>query len=252
MNHRGRQVHLQYGVIRLERGGADPALGEKVLAGHGDLVLGDPGNPPGRKLKPVTLRERVGQAAPFLKHERVAGPVDREDGDLARLEHVVQHVGEVAEHVPSPAVLVDLTGEVGHVDQEARKSLGVGTQTVGVAHDLLLLTLGLAQLLVELHHLLGLSAEPLKPDGVSLALTFHGDDPWPDRLLPIQAYNGAVWRGVRSNRFCLQSRFDPKSGRRLKSFLFDVTTDPKETTDVAAVSPYLTLILVSWYFIKKF
>ena len=86
--------------------------------------------------------------------------------------------------------------------------------------------------------LLGLSSEPLAANGVSLASTFHEPDPWPERMIPIQAYTGLRWRGVRSADFCLQSELDPRNGMR-RTLLYDLRSDPNESTDVSADYPHV-------------
>ena len=61
--------------------------------------------------------------------------------------------------------------------------------------------------------LLGLPADSLTANGVSLTPTFDQDDPWPDRMIPIQSYFGQRWRGVRSRDYSLQSEFDAPDGK---------------------------------------
>ena len=85
--------------------------------------------------------------------------------------------------------------------------------------------------------LLGVDATPLVANGLSLASTFTDPDPWPERMVPLQAYEATRWRGVRSADYCLQSLIDPESGRRVRSFLYDLTEDPRETRDVSGRLP---------------
>jgi arylsulfatase A-like enzyme len=85
--------------------------------------------------------------------------------------------------------------------------------------------------------LLGIPAEPLLANGMSLRSTFHEADPWPERMVPLQAYMGTRWRGVRSARWSLQSEFDPADGQRLRTMLYDMINDPRETSDVSAAQP---------------
>jgi hypothetical protein len=56
-------------------------------------------------------------------------------------------------------------------------------------------------------------------------------------MVPLQAYEATRWRGVRSADYCLQSLIDPESGRRVRSFLYDLTEDPRETRDVSGRLP---------------
>jgi arylsulfatase A-like enzyme len=98
--------------------------------------------------------------------------------------------------------------------------------------------------------ILGISEEPLEADGRSLVPTFGDPDPWPERLIPIQAYRGDIWRGVRSAGYSLQTGFK-KDGTHLFSLLYDLRADPKESTDVADQHPDLMRLLVgfekSWF-----
>jgi arylsulfatase A-like enzyme len=82
--------------------------------------------------------------------------------------------------------------------------------------------------------LLGLSAGSLGTDGRSLRATFETNDPWPERIIPINVGRGKRWRGVRSRDFSLQTELDLRSGREKRSALYDLRSDPEETTDVAA------------------
>lgn len=84
--------------------------------------------------------------------------------------------------------------------------------------------------------LLGLSPAPLQADGRSLRPTFETADPWPDRLIPINVGRGRKWRGVRSRDYVLQTELDLRSGRQKSSSLYDLRSDPGETTDVAAAN----------------
>ncbi len=56
-------------------------------------------------------------------------------------------------------------------------------------------------------------------------------------MIPIQVYEGLRWRGVRSADYCMQSQFDPTDGRRLRTLLYDLRTDPLEQIDVSASLP---------------
>ena len=53
-------------------------------------------------------------------------------------------------------------------------------------------------------------------------------------MIPIQAYNGIRWRGVRSACYCLQSEFDPTDGSHLRTLLYDIEADPLQSIDVSA------------------
>ena len=74
-------------------------------------------------------------------------------------------------------------------------------------------------------------------NGLSLTNTFDEPDPWPGRMIPLQTYGGTRWRGVRSADYCLQSRFDPQTGNRLGSQLYDLDRDPRESQDVSDLLP---------------
>jgi hypothetical protein len=56
-------------------------------------------------------------------------------------------------------------------------------------------------------------------------------------MIPLQTYGGTRWRGVRSADYCLQSLYDPETGNRLTSMLYDLDTDPRESNDVAGLLP---------------
>jgi arylsulfatase A-like enzyme len=108
-----------------------------------------------------------------------------------------------------------------------------GVVPAGVS-DALVANIDLAPTILEL---LGIDAEPLVANGLSLAPTFERQDPWPDRMIPLQTYEGTRWRGLRSADYCLQSLFDPETGAWLGSRLYDLAHDPGETTDVSELVP---------------
>lgn len=85
--------------------------------------------------------------------------------------------------------------------------------------------------------LLGIPADGLVANGQSLRSTFEDPTPWPERMVPLQAYQGTKWRGVRSGTHCLQSEYDAADGQRLRSMLYDLRDDPTETTDVSDTQP---------------
>ncbi|MHC4080382.1 MAG: sulfatase [Planctomycetota bacterium] len=104
-----------------------------------------------------------------------------------------------------------------------------GVVPVGVS-DTLVANIDLAPTIL---HLLGIDAGALEANGLPLSATYEESDPWPDRMIPLQAYGGDRWRGVRSADFCLQSLFDPQTGRYLGSQLYDLDHDPNETVDAS-------------------
>jgi arylsulfatase A-like enzyme len=104
-----------------------------------------------------------------------------------------------------------------------------GVVPVGVS-DAVVANIDIAPTILDL---LGIEAEALGANGLSLTSTFERPDPWPERMIPLQTYAGTRWRGVRSADYCLQSLFDPKTGRHLGSRLYDVARDPGETVDVS-------------------
>jgi arylsulfatase A-like enzyme len=108
-----------------------------------------------------------------------------------------------------------------------------GVVPVGVS-DALVANIDLAPTIL---HLLGLDAGALEANGLPLTATFEESNPWPDRMIPLQAYGGNQWRGVRSADFCLQSLYDPQTGRHVGSQLYDLDLDPKETADASARLP---------------
>jgi arylsulfatase A-like enzyme len=108
-----------------------------------------------------------------------------------------------------------------------------GVVPVGVS-DTLVANIDLAPTILEL---VGIDASALSANGLSLTATFREPNAWPGRMIPIQAYGGALWRGVRSADYCLQSLFDPETGRRLQSTLYDVGRDPQESVDVSGLLP---------------
>ena len=85
--------------------------------------------------------------------------------------------------------------------------------------------------------LLGIQVQELNGNGRSLVPTFTKADPWPNRMIPIQTYRGQTRRGVRSSRFCLQSRYATVTGAHVRSLFFDLERDPGETVDVSAEHP---------------
>jgi arylsulfatase A-like enzyme len=108
-----------------------------------------------------------------------------------------------------------------------------GVVPVGVS-DALVANVDLAPTILEL---LGIDATPLVANGLSLTPTFTDPDPWPERMVPLQAYEATRWRGVRSADYCLQSLIDPNSGARVRSFLYDLDEDPRERADVSEQLP---------------
>ncbi len=101
-------------------------------------------------------------------------------------------------------------------------------------NDSLVANIDLAPTILEL---LKISPIALGTNGFSLAPTFRHANPWPGRMIPIQAYNGIRWRGVRSARYCLQSEFDPSDGSHLRTMFYDIKADPLESIDVSATVP---------------
>jgi arylsulfatase A-like enzyme len=110
-----------------------------------------------------------------------------------------------------------------------------GVVPAGVS-DALVANIDLAPTILEL---LDIEPDALVANGLSLTETFDEPDPWPGRMIPLQAYGGARWRGVRSADYCLQSRFDPKTGSRLGSQLYDLDRDPRESEDVSDLLPHV-------------
>jgi arylsulfatase A-like enzyme len=108
-----------------------------------------------------------------------------------------------------------------------------GVVPVGVS-DALVANIDLAPTILEL---LGIDATPLVANGLSLTATFDDPDPWPQRMVPLQAYEATRWRGVRSADYCLQSLMDPASGQVARSFLYDLAEDPREQVDVSGRRP---------------
>jgi arylsulfatase A-like enzyme len=108
-----------------------------------------------------------------------------------------------------------------------------GVVPIGTS-DALVANTDLAPTILEL---LGIPSAALVANGVSLSPTFNRPDPWRDRMIPLQVYEGVRWRGVRSADYCLQSQFNPTDGRRLRTLLYDLRTDPLEQTDVSAGLP---------------
>jgi arylsulfatase A-like enzyme len=106
-----------------------------------------------------------------------------------------------------------------------------GVVPVGVS-DALGANIDLAPTILEL---LDIDADLLVANGLSLTDTFDEPDPWPGRMIPLQTYGGTRWRGVRSADYCLQSLFDPETGTRLGSRLYDLDRDPKESQDVSGL-----------------
>ena len=108
-----------------------------------------------------------------------------------------------------------------------------GVVPIGTS-DALVANIDLAPTILET---LGIASAALGGNGFSLRPTYTHRDPWPDRMLPLQAYNGIRWRGVRSAKYCLQSEYDPAGGEHLRTLLYDLANDPLETVDVSASVP---------------
>ncbi|MHC4765596.1 MAG: sulfatase [Planctomycetota bacterium] len=180
-------------------------------------------------------------------------------GRLDAREYIARHLGEVTltdawlgrlfarlEELPGRTLLV-ITADHGESLGDAGYWFGHGSNIrhpcvnvplviacegvvpVGVS-DALVANIDLASTILEL---LGIDAEALVANGLPLTATFAQPDPWPDRMVPLQTYGGTRWRGVRSADYCLQSLFDPQTGRHLGSQLYDVVHDPGETVDVS-------------------
>ena len=108
-----------------------------------------------------------------------------------------------------------------------------GVVPIGTS-DALVANIDLAPTILET---LGIASAALGGNGFSLSPTFRHRDPWPDRMLPIQAYTGIRWRGVRSAKYCLQSEYNPADGEHLRTLLYDLGNDPLETVDVSESLP---------------
>lgn len=127
-----------------------------------------------------------------------------------------------------------------------------GVVPIGVS-DALVANIDLAPTILDI---VGLSSAPLKANGLSLVSTFSEKDPWPDRAIPIQVYDGGRWRGVRAGHFCLQSQFYAYSGERSRALLYDLRNDPREAIDVSIGFPEVlrTLLQVEdeWFGQQRF
>ncbi len=80
--------------------------------------------------------------------------------------------------------------------------------------------------------LLKIDASALHTDGRSLAPTFAEEDPWPERLIPIQTdfpWEFPIRRGIRSKYFSFQAEFDRRSKALTSAALFDLREDPLES-----------------------
>ena len=90
--------------------------------------------------------------------------------------------------------------------------------------------------------LLKIDATALDADGRSLAPTFAEQDPWPERLIPIQTdfpWEFPVRRGVRSKYYSFQAEFKHQSNELISAALFDRREDPLEAQNLYDVKPDL-------------
>jgi arylsulfatase A-like enzyme len=198
------------------------------------------------RLQPEAIHPQAYVGSRLDSHEYVA----RHLGEVTQLDHWLGKLFAKLDGLPGRTLLVvtadhgESLGDAGiwfsHGRNIRHPCVNVpliiacdGVVPAGVT-DTLTANVDLAPTILDL---LGLPAGALDADGRTLAPAFTDADPWPDRMIPIQRSIGAKWRGVRSARFCLQSRFDQQTHERVEATLYDRVADPTETTDVAARHP---------------
>jgi arylsulfatase A-like enzyme len=199
-----------------------------------------------RKLNAAMIHYQAYVTSRLDSHEYVA----RHIGEVTMVDHALGRLLERLDELPGRTLLIitsdhgESLGDVGvwfeHGANLRYPCTNVplimacdGVVPVGVS-DALTANIDLAPTILDL---LGIPIRELNGNGRSLAPTFHEADPWPQRRIPIQTNRGRTWRGMRTGRFCLQSQFEPTTGKHVRSFLYDRETDPRETTDVSGRYP---------------
>jgi arylsulfatase len=185
-------------------------------------------------------------------HARVAGRVDSHEyvarhlGEVTMLDHELGRLLRKLESLPGRTLLVitaDHGESLGDDGQWFTHGLNIRAPCLHVpliiacdgivpvdVSGALAANVDLAPTILDL---VGISSERLDADGRSLVPTFREREPWPDRMIPIQTLTGWTWRGIRSGRFSFQSRLNRETGMYAGSVLYDLASDPRETTDVA-------------------
>ncbi len=107
-----------------------------------------------------------------------------------------------------------------------------GAVPAGVSHALAA-NIDIAPTILDI---LGCSAEPLRADGRSLVPAFVAASPWPERLIPLQAYRGENWRGTRSERYSFHFVVVQDV---VGMNLYDRQTDPHEQRNIAWQKPQI-------------
>jgi arylsulfatase A-like enzyme len=100
-------------------------------------------------------------------------------------------------------------------------------------------------LLPTILELVGVPLQDGRSDGRSLTPTFDPEDPWPNRVVPIAtdwtaALNANRFAGARSKSFSLHSSYQKEKSDPTQTYLYDRTTDPKESLDLSSRKPDVT------------
>jgi len=108
---------------------------------------------------------------------------------------------------------------------------------------------GNADLAPTILDLLDIDDADFTADGRSLVPTFANEDPWPERLIPIQTdplSGEVVRRGVRSKHFSFQADYNRTTGAFVSATLFDHREDPSELNNLYDSKPELAARLLGF------
>ncbi len=219
---------------------APPEPWESMYLEHADLLAAS------QVLNPAVIHYSAWVPGRVDSHEYVA----RHLAEVTMVDHEIGRLLGRIEQLPGPTLLIitsdhgESLGDVGywfnHGGNIRQPSMHVpliiacdGRVPVGIS-DALAANIDLAPTILDL---VNISLSELNGNGRSLVPTFDDEDPWPARMIPIQKHAARKSRGVRSGRFCLQSRFNPVTGLPVRSFFYDLQNDPGETRDVSEEFP---------------
>ncbi len=195
------------------------------------------------RINPALIHHRAYVTDRHASHEYIA----RHLGEVTMVDHWLGKLFDRLETLPGRTLLVITTdhgeslGDANlwftHGENIRWPCMNVpliiacdGVVPTGVS-DALVANIDLAPTVLEM---LGISKDELNGNGRSVQPTFTEADPWPQRMIPILTLFGIEWRGVRSARFCLQTR---RAGPEAMHYLYDVKADPHELFDVAEDYP---------------
>lgn len=81
------------------------------------------------------------------------------------------------------------------------------------------------------------SAPPTETEGVDLGPVLFDAGALPERVLYFEHAAGGGWQAAREGNWKIVRRFDAKEPTKSKTQLFDLSSDPRESTDLASSEP---------------